>query len=144
MLRLSLLVKLSHNLASPEVSLVEFSEALSLWMDIDRHTTASPIQALVAYTGPSRSRKLQVLFTRALAKNFTDHCKANLHVTTVGHGYTSHQHVDHSSVYHRSILAKTTLTISNSDELVAYNQRVLIRAILPRHYPATRLLLRDC
>ena len=57
---------------------------------------------------------------------------ANLHVTTLGHGYMSHEHTDHQCT---SFACTAT---DDSDESLTYRPRVLLRPILPRHIPTTR------
>lgn len=67
---------------------------------------------------------------------------ANLHITTLGHGYMSFQHTDH----HREFLSLVALLeytraaekeMFTSDEPFTRRARVFIRSLLPRHRPTS-------
>jgi len=51
---------------------------------------------------------------------------ANLHVTTLGHGYMSYEHTDHHREY-----ALCDLSDLHSDEPIPHRPRVLLRPLLP-------------
>jgi hypothetical protein len=66
-----------------------------------RATSTSPTAAAAAYRASYRSRRLRVS-TSVLRISFHSDAHvspANLHITTLGHGYASHEHVDHSRAY---------------------------------------------
>lgn len=67
---------------------------------------------------------------------------ANLHVTTLGHGYTSHQHVDHSCQSNVCIGRQGKANQFYSDEFVPRNHRILLWPILPGHCPTIGQFLR--
>ena len=62
--------------------------------------------------------------------------QANLHVTTLGHGYTSHQHVDHNRLSNSPISRQENADHIRSDEFVTRNHRIFLWPILPGHRTA--------
>jgi hypothetical protein len=64
-------------------------------------------------------------------------CLANLHVTSLGHGYSSHIHVDHSRKL-PAPLVKTYFHRLHSYEHVSRYYRIFIRQAFPRDHPTAR------
>jgi endoplasmic reticulum-Golgi intermediate compartment protein 2 len=59
---------------------------------------------------------------------------ANLHITTVGHGYSSNLHVDHNRTYHH-FSRPVRQVIFHSHEPFTRHHRILLWQTFPRDYP---------
>jgi len=60
---------------------------------------------------------------------------ANLHITTVGHGYSSNLHVDHNRAYHH-FLRSVLHAMFHSHEPFTRHHRIFLWQTFPRDYPA--------
>lgn len=59
---------------------------------------------------------------------------ANLHITTVGHGYSSNFHVDHNRMYH-NFSRPERLVIFHSHEPFTRHHRIFLWQTFPGDYP---------
>ena len=121
-------------------SRADFSRAYSVVRKIYTSLPIIMYQTAVhaAYMARSLSKKLQVhipvMSVCILSIIHGASLLANLHITTVGHGYNSYIHVDHNRMYHH-LSCPVRHVMFHSHEPFTRHHRIFLWQTFPGDYP---------